>query len=66
MEVLLESEQEEAAIPVSKSEALIAEEEHEKEKDREITFAAWSLCLILLGMILLCPLCALLMGPFLK
>lgn len=66
MEILLNSEQEEAEIPVSKSEALTSEEEYDREKDREIAFVVWSLCLILLGMIVLVPLFVFLMEPFLK
>ena len=61
MNVLLNND-----ISVLEPKALTSEGEHDKEKDREIAFAMWSMCLILLGMILLVPLFALLMEPFLK
>ena len=61
MESLLDVEKEE-----TKESASVRDENGEKEKDREIAYAMWSMCLILLGMILAVPLAAVLLGPFLK
>ena len=61
MESLLDVEKEE-----TKESARVTDENREKEKDREIAYAMWSMCLILLGMILAVPLVAVLLGPFLK
>ena len=61
MESLIDVEKEE-----TKESARVTDENREKEKDREIAYAMWSMCLILLGMILAVPLVAVLLGSFLK